>query len=57
MFELPGIMKTEAFWATALGIASLLLMAAIILIGRYRHPEIYSKKRNRKTEISEKEKT
>ncbi len=50
MFE---IIKTEAFWAPALGIAVLLLLGALILIDRYRRPEIYSKKSRTKIETTE----
>lgn len=38
------IMKTESFWAPIAGIIALLFITAIIMIDRYRRPEIYSKK-------------
>lgn len=47
MFE---AMKTEAFWAPVIGIISLIAIAALILIDRYRRPEIYSKKRREEKE-------
>ena len=53
--EIPEIMKTESFWAPIIGIIALLLMVALILIDRYRRPEIYSKKtiENKESEIPE----
>ena len=53
--EIPEIMKTESFWAPIIGIIALLLMVALILIDRYRRPEIYSKKTSgqEETEIPE----
>jgi len=50
---MPEIMKKEAFWAPVFGVTSLLIIAAIILIDRYRRPELYSKKRGEKTERRE----
>ena len=48
--EIPEIMKTESFWAPIIGIIALLLMVALILIDRYRRPEIYSEKTIEKKE-------
>ena len=39
------IVKTELFWAPIIGTIVLLVLSGIIIIDRYRHPEIYSKKK------------
>jgi hypothetical protein len=39
------IIKTELFWALIIGTTALLVIFAVIIIDRYRHPEIYSKKK------------
>jgi len=40
------IIKTELFWAPIIGAIALLVLFAIIIIDRYRHSEIYSKKKS-----------
>ena len=46
MLNLPEIMKTEVFWAPMLGVSALLFMALLIVLDRWRRPEIYTKKQN-----------
>ena len=41
---MPEVITTESFWAPIIGATALLFMAAIIVIDRYRRPEVYSKK-------------
>lgn len=55
VFSIPEIMKTESFWAPIIGAIALFLMVALILLDRYRRPEIYSKKttKNKEAKITE----
>lgn len=61
LLAIPEIMKTETFWASVIGIIGLFLIVALIILDRWRHPELYSKKHppaDEKPKIkSEKEKT
>ena len=50
MFEIPEIMKTESFLSLIIGGGVLLLMITLILIDRFRRPEIYSKKQSSEKE-------
>ncbi len=56
MFKIPEIMTTEIFWGPVLGLVLLFLIATIIVIDRYRRPEVYPKKQQleeKETKISE----
>jgi len=45
-----GILRPDEFWAILIGLIAMFSLIAVIVVDRYRHPEVYSKNQTKEGE-------